>query len=91
MPLPHRLGAAAIIGALAAGCTSAASPGENEVTSHELRPARHGDIAIQEELDAARRTATVEAYDLFIARHPQHRLTEIARRERARLDRPPDR
>lgn len=49
------------------------------------RPARDGDIAIQEELCAARAKATVAAYDLFIARHPQHPLAEIARRERARI------
>ena len=47
--------------------------------------ARDGNIAIQEELDAARRRGTMEAYDLFIARHPRHPLAEIAREERERL------
>ena len=47
--------------------------------------ARDGNIAIQEELDAARKAATVEAYDLFIARHPNHPLARIAREERQRL------
>ena len=47
--------------------------------------ARDGNIAIQEELDAARKAATVEAYDLFIARHPHHPLARIAREERQRL------
>jgi hypothetical protein len=47
--------------------------------------ARDGNIAIQEELDAARKAATVEAYDLFIARHPDHPLARIAREERQRL------
>lgn len=47
--------------------------------------ARSGDIAIREELDAARRSGTRQAYDLFIARHPQHALVDIARCERARL------
>jgi hypothetical protein len=51
----------------------------------DMRPARDGNIAIQEELDAARRTATVEAYDLFIERHPGHPLADVAREERQRL------
>ncbi len=51
----------------------------------DMRPARDGNIAIREELDAARRAATVEAYDLFIARHRDHPLAQIAREERQRL------
>jgi hypothetical protein len=47
--------------------------------------ARDGSIAIQEELDAARRAGTREAYDLFIARHPDHPLATTARQERDRL------
>ena len=70
---------------LAAACTAAASPGANQVNPNSLPPARDGNIAIQEELDAARRAGTVEAYDLFIARHPQHPLADQARQERARL------
>lgn len=50
-------------------------------------PPRDGNIAIQEELDAARRAGTLEAYDLFIARHPSHPLMETARRERDRIAR----
>lgn len=50
-------------------------------------PARPGEIAIREEFDAARRAGTIAAYDLFIARHPDHALAETARRERARLGR----
>jgi hypothetical protein len=50
-----------------------------------LQRARDGDIAIQEELDAARRAATIEAYDLFIARHPDHPLAGVASGERQRL------
>src|SRR5687768_4637630 len=38
----------------------------------QIAPARDGDIAIQEELDAARKAGTRAAYDLFIARHPGH-------------------
>jgi hypothetical protein len=50
-------------------------------------PPRDGNVAIQEELDAARRAHSVAAYDLFIARHPDHPLAEIARREREALAR----
>jgi hypothetical protein len=48
-------------------------------------PARDGNIAIQEELCAARQKGTVGAYDLFIARHPNHPLASEARAERRRL------
>lgn len=50
-------------------------------------PPRDGNVAIQEELDAARRAGTFEAYDLFLARHPNHPLAETARREREALRR----
>ncbi|MCB8820890.1 hypothetical protein [Microvirga rosea] len=50
-------------------------------------PARNGNVAVQEELDAARQAGTVEAYDLFLARHPDHPLAERARRELERLKR----
>ena len=53
----------------------------------QIAPARDGDIAIQEELCAARKAGTAAAYDLFIARHPGHRLEAVAREERARLQR----
>lgn len=46
---------------------------------------RDGNVAIQEELDAARRAGTVAAYDLFLARHPDHPLAQAARHERAKL------
>jgi hypothetical protein len=48
---------------------------------------RDGDIAVREELDAARRAGTLAAYDLFLARHPDHKLAPAARRERAALAR----
>ena len=51
----------------------------------QIAPARDGDIAIQEELCAARNAGTAAAYDLFIARHPRHPLAAIARKERAAL------
>lgn len=74
-----------LMGVVVASCSLAAPPTENKMSASSLPPARDGDIAIQEELDAARRAATLEAYDLFLARHPQHRLAEIARWERRHL------
>lgn len=63
----------------------AAPAGQPGDAMSQNQRARSGDIAIMEELEAARRLGTREAYDLFIARHPQHPLAEIARCERARL------
>ena len=57
----------------------------SEPGSSAVPPARDGNIAIAEELDAARREGSVEAYDLFIARHPGHPLEAVARRERELL------
>ncbi len=51
-------------------------------------PARPGDVAIEQELEAARRAGTAAAYELFIARHPGHPLEAVARRELERLRRP---
>ena len=48
-------------------------------------PARDGNLAILQELEAARAARTLAAYDLFIARHPTHPLAETARAERAAL------
>ena len=59
--------------------------------STELPRPRDPDIAVQEELDAARRVSTVAAYDLFIARHADHPLAQTARRERSALVNPPSR
>jgi hypothetical protein len=68
---------------------AAACPKESELTRRqdtELPKARDGNIAIQQELDAAHRAGTVEAYDLFIARHPAHPLAQVARQERAAIE-----
>jgi len=67
---------------LTPACGGAMTPNDKQ---DEIIRARDGNIAIQQELDAARKAATLEAYDLFLARHPQHPLAEIARRERAEL------
>ena len=82
-----RIGAAAIIAIVLAG---AACPKESQVPtrakrSTELPRPRDPDIAVQEELDAARRAGTLAAYDLFLARHGDHALAQIAHRELARL------
>ena len=47
----------------------------------QVPPARPGDVAIYEELVAARATRRPAAYELFIARHPSHPLARIARAE----------
>ena len=43
------------------------------------------DVAVKEELEAARRMRTIAAYDNLIARHPDHPLAVVARRERESL------
>lgn len=68
-----------MLGLVAAGLLGTAMP------ASPVPPARDGNIAIQEELSAARAKASVAAYDLFIARHPDHPLARKARSERRRL------
>lgn len=72
---------------LAAAAAALAGSGETRepLMQQDMAPARSGDVAIREELCAARKAASIEAYDLFIARHPEHPLAEIAREERARI------
>jgi len=74
-----------IVSAATVACTAPPAPEGNAMPT-SIAP-RDGNIAIQEELDRARRTGTIEAYDLFIARHPRHRLAAIAREERERIAR----
>ena len=80
---------ALLLGAPAAAAVGCAAEEEKMsaqgTPSAQVPPARDGDVAIQEELDAARRAGSLEAYDLFIARHPGHRLATVAREERARI------
>jgi hypothetical protein len=73
--------------AAAAATASIGNAMDNAAKSPPMAPARDGDIAIQEELCAARKKGTVAAYDLFIARHPEHPLAATAREERERLRR----
>jgi hypothetical protein len=49
-------------------------------------PARSGDVAIGEELEAARAAGTPAAYRLFLARHPNHALAPAAREELRKLE-----
>jgi len=67
------------------GAATAQGAMSQDRRSTTLRPPRDGNVAVQEELDAARRAGTVAAYDLFIARHPEHPLAGVARREREEL------
>ncbi|MFC7498783.1 hypothetical protein ACFQRC_06065 [Enterovirga sp. GCM10030262] len=74
--------------ALVAACAialAAPAQGRAPVPESNANRARDGDIAIQEELCAARKAGTIAAYDLFIARHRGHPLVETARAERERL------
>jgi hypothetical protein len=72
----------ALVATVAAAAPDVAPPARR---STDLPPPRDGDVAVRQELEAARRARTLAAYDLFIARHPGHPLIETARRERARL------
>lgn len=78
---------------LALALTGASCLGATDMQSHErksttLRLPRNPDVAVQEELEAARRAGTVEAYDRFLSRNAGHSLAKIARRERAALTLP---
>ena len=73
-----------LIAAAASACAPAPNAPEGNAMPTSIPP-RDGNIAIQQELDAARRAGTLEAYDLFIARHPEHPLAETARRERRQI------
>jgi hypothetical protein len=79
--------AAALLALLALSGAACATPEPERpaMRSTEQPRPRDGNVAIRQELDAARRAGTLAAYDLFLARHPDHPLAEIARRERAAL------
>lgn len=53
--------------------------------SETLPLPRDPDIAVQEEFDIAQKRGTREAWELFIARHSDHRLAAEARKELAKL------
>ena len=66
-------------------CAKEPEMAERPRRSTDLPRPRDPNIAVQEELDAARRAGTVAAYDLFLARHGDDPLAETARRERSRI------
>ena len=75
----------ALAATLAVGVSNGACPMSEPPRSAPAAPARAGDVAVQEELDAARATSSVAAYELFVARHPGHPLEAVARAELERL------
>jgi len=84
----RRLAAARLASlALAAGGVSSATAMKKQrpLRSTELPRPRDGNIAVQEELDAARRAGTVAAYDMFLSRQGNHKLAAAARQEREQL------
>ena len=85
----NRLVSASLLALALAGaaCSTEEAVARRDSTPPGIQPARDGNIAIRQELESARNAGTVEAYDLFIARHPDHPLAEIARCERERVAR----
>ena len=83
----RRFLAGAILALAVAPAPAAAAGMTGPRHSAPLVPPRDGNIAVAEELDAARRAGTVRAYDLFLARHPDHRLARVAQRERSLISR----
>lgn len=82
--LPIRLALATALASLPA-LPAFAQASEKTSRSGAAAPARDPDIAVQEEFDTARASGTVEAWELFIARHPEHPLATTARKELRRL------
>ncbi|MCD2183865.1 hypothetical protein [Rhizobium sp. GN54] len=75
----------ALAGAIAGCATPPAMAQSGEGEPPTAAPARDPDIAVQEEFDAARRADTVKAWELFIARHPDHPLAREAQQQLRRL------
>lgn len=73
----------ALAGSGAAGGTAMKEQRPRRAT--ELPRPLHPDVSVRQELAVARRANTLAAYDLFIARHPDHALAATARRERTAL------
>lgn len=74
-----------LIAAVLATACAAQEPSVSDRHSPPFPAERDPQIAAQEEFDAALKASTVEAWDLFIRRHPDNPLTEAARAERAKL------
>lgn len=94
--MPCRLMPALLAGLALAGGGAAQGAEMKErrpraIRSTELPRPVDPDIVVRGELDAARRAGTRAAYDLFIGRHPDHPLADVARRELATLAAKPGR
>jgi hypothetical protein len=66
---------------------AAADELNNAARANSMPPARDPDAAVAEEYQAAQRTGTAEAFELFIARHTDCALAETARGDLRRLRR----
>lgn len=83
--------AALIAALLSTACVAQEAPlsnhGSDRPPGHSppLPAPRDGQVAVQEEFDAALAKGKVEGWDLFIRRHPDNPLTERAKAERAKL------
>jgi hypothetical protein len=65
---------------------AAAASASVERTSEPANRPRDPEIAVREEFRAAEEAGTVEAYELFVRRHPDHRLAETARKRIRELE-----
>lgn len=74
-----------MLSVLALDCSPQQSRAPRTPEVSRMRKARDPNIAVQEELCMARSAGTAAAYDLFIARHPEHPLADVARQERRAL------
>lgn len=83
--MPRRLAAILLAGLWLAGSGAAAVKEQRPGRSTDQPRPRDGNVAVRQELEAARRAGTLAAYDLFLARHGDHPLAETARGERAAL------
>jgi hypothetical protein len=66
---------------------SASADGRKAVRERTTPPARDPKIAVQEEYEIARQQGTVQALELFIARHPDDPLAAKARADLRLLSR----
>jgi hypothetical protein len=90
--MPRRLAAFVLAGLALAGTGAVGAVEMKErrpLRSTELPRPLDPDVAVRSELRVARRAGTRAAYDLFIARHPDHPLARVAREEREALPRRP--
>ena len=72
----------------ASACAAKEAPLSDNSPGHSppMPPPRDGQVAVQEEFDAAAKADTAAAWDLFIRRHPDNPLTERARAARAAIE-----